>query len=236
MRGRWPSSIGHALDGMLKCIEAEPLEIFHYYRAVVDTNFKFWHDTNSEFYHDYMHYHNRQTSMLQPSYWEREYVPFPTATPRSATRSSSTRPTRGSPGASCRSGTREERLEDGGPLPGFTYNLRGSALRIDSVLPLGPTKTVIEYAGSGSRATGRPTARSASGLQHDLGPFGRNLHEDPDGCHGPGPPPRARSDLHPPRAGGGATRSTTRSACVTTMRMEQADGRLASDPYGELQP
>ena len=31
-----------------------PLEVFHCHKAVVDTNYKLWHDTNSEFYHDYM--------------------------------------------------------------------------------------------------------------------------------------------------------------------------------------
>ena len=69
--------IGHALDGMLPSLEAEPLEVFTFHRAEVDTNFKLWHDTNSEFYHDYMHYHNRQTSMLQPGYFERRYTAFP---------------------------------------------------------------------------------------------------------------------------------------------------------------
>ncbi|MBD5655750.1 MAG: aromatic ring-hydroxylating dioxygenase subunit alpha, partial [Candidatus Eremiobacteraeota bacterium] len=63
--------IGHALDGMLPSIEAEPLEVFSFHRATVDTNYKLWHDTNSEFYHDYMHYHNRQTSMLQSGYFDR---------------------------------------------------------------------------------------------------------------------------------------------------------------------
>ena len=37
------------------------MEVFHYHKAVIDSNYKLWHDTNSEFYHDYMHYHNRIT-------------------------------------------------------------------------------------------------------------------------------------------------------------------------------
>jgi len=28
----------------------QELEVFHYHKAIVDTNYKLWHDTNSEFY------------------------------------------------------------------------------------------------------------------------------------------------------------------------------------------
>ena len=51
-----------------------PLEVFHYHKAIVNTNYKLWHDTNSEFYHDYMHYFNRVTGMLQPGYFDRKYT------------------------------------------------------------------------------------------------------------------------------------------------------------------
>ncbi len=42
-----------------KTLDAEPLEVFHYHKAIVNANYKLWHDTNCEFYHDFMHYHNR---------------------------------------------------------------------------------------------------------------------------------------------------------------------------------
>ena len=58
------SYLGGALDDLAPML-AEPMEIFHYHRAVVHGNYKMWHDTNSEFYHDYMHYHNRVTGMLK---------------------------------------------------------------------------------------------------------------------------------------------------------------------------
>ena len=54
-----------------------PLEVFHYHKAIVNTNYKLWHDTNSEFYHDYLHYFNRVTGMLQPGYFERKYTGYP---------------------------------------------------------------------------------------------------------------------------------------------------------------
>ena len=53
------------------------MEVFHYHKAVIDTNYKLWHDTNSEFYHDYMHYFNRATGMMQPGYFDRKYTGYP---------------------------------------------------------------------------------------------------------------------------------------------------------------
>ena len=44
-------------------LDTEPLDVFHYHKAIIPSNYKLWHDTNSEFYHDYMHYFNRATSM-----------------------------------------------------------------------------------------------------------------------------------------------------------------------------
>lgn len=69
--------IDPALTDMLPALDTEPLDVFTYHCNTVDTNWKFWRETNSEFYHDYLHYHNRKTSMQQAGYWEREYSVFP---------------------------------------------------------------------------------------------------------------------------------------------------------------
>ncbi len=55
--GDWIGPALETLDPFLR----QPLEVFHYQKVVVQTNYKLWHDTNSEFYHDYMHYFNRVT-------------------------------------------------------------------------------------------------------------------------------------------------------------------------------
>ncbi|NDD09445.1 MAG: aromatic ring-hydroxylating dioxygenase subunit alpha, partial [Rhodobacteraceae bacterium] len=44
-----------AFDCIADAIDTEELEVFHYHKAIIDTNYKLWHDTNSEFYHDFMH-------------------------------------------------------------------------------------------------------------------------------------------------------------------------------------
>ena len=48
-----------AFDCIADAIDTEEMEVFHYHKAIINTNYKLWHDTNSEFYHDFMHYFNR---------------------------------------------------------------------------------------------------------------------------------------------------------------------------------
>ena len=64
-----------AFDCIADAIDTEELEIFHYHKAVIPTNYKLWHDTNSEFYHDFMHYFNRVTG-FNDEYFARKNVAF----------------------------------------------------------------------------------------------------------------------------------------------------------------
>jgi hypothetical protein len=179
--------IGSAMEELDPFINL-PLEVFHYHRAVVNTNFKLWHDTNSEFYHDYMHYFNRVTGMMQPGYFDRackgydnghvlvgsmeiKYDAYDGAKKRGV----------GWPGL----GPGAWILVD--LFPGLTYNLRTSVLRMDTMIPLGPNKVMIEYRGLGLKSD-TPEERRERVFDHNTiwGPFGRNLHEDLLGVHGQG--------------------------------------------------
>ena len=64
-----------AFGDLRKTLDAEPLQVFHYHKAIVDTNYKLWHDTNCEFYHDFMHYHNRVTG-FNDAYFARKNKSF----------------------------------------------------------------------------------------------------------------------------------------------------------------
>ena len=66
---------GQPFECLRKTLDAEPLEVFHYHKAIVPTNYKLWHDTNSEFYHDFMHYHNRVTGFNE-AYFARKNEAF----------------------------------------------------------------------------------------------------------------------------------------------------------------
>ena len=171
---------GHAFDCLQASLDEEPLEIFHYHKAIVNTNYKLWHDTNSEFYHDYLHYHNRITG-FNDAYFAR--------------------PNTGYPNGHVTVGTFEVKyekyqgFEDRGSLsfphlppnhwymidmfPGVNFNLRGSALRSDLMTPLAPNKLMIEFRGLGLKSD-TPEERNERVRHHNSiwGPFGRNLHED----------------------------------------------------------
>ena len=179
--------IGNAL-GTMEPHLAQPLEVFHYQKVIVRTNFKLWHDTNSEFYHDYMHYFNRITGLVQPGYFERKYLPFPNG--HVAVGSMEIRYDR-------YEGSQERAvgwpgLAPGGWIlvdlfPGMTFNLRTSVIRIDTAIPLGPNEVMIEFRGLGMKSD-TPEERAARVRDHNTiwGPFGRNLHEDLLGVQGQG--------------------------------------------------
>jgi len=179
--------IGSAL-GMLEPYMQQPMDVFHYHKAVVHTNYKLWHDTNSEFYHDYMHYFNRVTGMLQPGYFDRKYVGYPNG--HASVGSMEIKYDK-------YEGSKERKigwpgLAPGGWIlidifPGMTYNLRTSVLRMDTAVPLGPNKVVIEFRGLGLKSDTAQERRDRI-RDHNMiwGPFGRNLHEDLLGVHGQG--------------------------------------------------
>jgi len=179
--------IGDALELIEPHIQ-EPLEVFHFHKVVVNANFKLWHDTNSEFYHDYMHYFNRVTGMLQPGYFERKYKPYPNG--HASVGSMQVRYDK-------YEGSQERAvgwpgLAPGGWIlidlfPGMTYNLRTSVIRLDTIVPLAPNQTMIEFRGLGLKSDS-PEQRASRIRDHNSiwGPFGRNLHEDLLGVRGQG--------------------------------------------------
>jgi methanesulfonate monooxygenase large subunit len=179
---------GGAFDCIADAIDTEEMEVFHYHKAVINTNYKLWHDTNSEFYHDFMHYFNR-VSGFNDEYFARKNIPFDN----------------GHVNVSSFTVNYEEYdgFEDRGELsfpnlppnqwymvdlfPGYNFNLRGSAYRSDSVTPLGPNKVLIEFRGYGLKKD-TPSERQTRIKHHNSiwGPFGRNLHEDLIGVAGQG--------------------------------------------------
>jgi methanesulfonate monooxygenase large subunit len=169
-----------ALDSLAPSVNEEPLEVFHYHKAIIDCNYKLWHDTNCEFYHDYLHYHNRITG-FNDEYFARKNTGFK--------------------GGHVNVGSFEVQYENYegfhsreelsfphlpanqwymiDMFPGVNFNLRGSALRSDIMTPLGPNKVMIEFRGLGL-ASDSPKDRKIRIDHHNSiwGPFGRNLCED----------------------------------------------------------
>ena len=226
--------------GVLEPFLEQPLEVFHYQKAHLRTNYKLWHDTNSEFYHDFIHHFNRVTGMQQPGYFDRKYETF--ANGHASVGSMRVRYDQYD-GSADRIGW--PGLAPGGwflvdIFPGITFNLRTSVLRIDTAIPVGPNEVVVELRGLGLRADPR-AERALRVRDHNAiwGPFGRNLHEDFLAVTGQGLSLRdgttdARWLLHAREEG-----STIHDE--VGMRHFYAEwsrrmGRSASDPFAEAGP
>ncbi len=169
-----------ALDCLRPSLDEEPLEIFHYHKAIIPCNYKLWHDTNCEFYHDFLHYHNRITG-FNDAYFARKNSGFRNGHINVGSfevqydkyQGFESRETLSFPHLP----PNHWYMID--MFPGVNFNLRGSALRCDLMTPLGPDKVLIEFRGLGL-ASDTPEERQSRIEHHNSiwGPFGRNLHED----------------------------------------------------------
>ena len=177
-----------AFDCIAEAIDTEELEIFHYHKAIIPTNYKLWHDTNSEFYHDFMHYFNRVTG-FNDEYFARKNVPFDNGhvNVSSFTVNYTEFDKEGDRGELSFPNLPPNQWYMVDLFPGFNFNLRGSAYRSDSVTPLGPNSVLIEFRGYGLKKD-TPEERQTRIKHHNTiwGPFGRNLHEDLLGVTGQG--------------------------------------------------
>jgi len=172
--------VAGAFDFMAQELDTEPLEIFHYQKAIIRTNYKLWHETSREFYHDYMHYHNRATGMLQKGYYDRKYTVFDNGHAATGLTTIAYDAYEGSkdrlltfPGMP-RNGWKQLNI-----FPACTYSLRTSCLRVSVMTPISERETLIEIRGLGLKSD-TPGEREERIADHGTiwGPFGRNLHED----------------------------------------------------------
>jgi methanesulfonate monooxygenase large subunit len=169
-----------SLDVLLPSLSEEPLEVFHYHKAIIPCNYKLWHDTNCEFYHDYLHYHNRITG-FNDAYFARKNNGFDGGHINVGSFEVQYENYEGSHG-------REELSFPHLPpnhwymidmFPGVNFNLRGSALRCDLMTPLGPNSVMIEFRGLGLASDSKKARQTRIDHHNSIwGPFGRNLHED----------------------------------------------------------
>jgi len=170
------------------------LEVFHYHKAVVDTNYKLWHDTTAS---------SITTTCTTSSSNRDDCSP---ATSIGSTRlperprvgrsmSIKYERLRGQPGArvGCRGWSGGWVLID--IFPGMTYNLRTSVLRMDTAIRSGRTSG-DRVRGLGRRATRRSSARSACATTTPSGDVRSQPARGPAGRAGQGRAMRERTDSH----------------------------------------
>lgn len=178
------SFVGAALDRFSEMLSGQPLEVFHYNKAVLACNWKAWHETNMDIYHEFMHVVLRQTQVNAMPMEDRKLAVFESG--------------HGGSGGDLKAAYDgykgfAGRGADVPPLPGMSptdfrfMNLfpstaiisRGTVIRIDTATPIGPDKTLLEMRGLGIK--GEPLEHRRVRQRHHnqyWGPFGRNVPED----------------------------------------------------------
>ena len=176
--------LGKFLGGMADHIKAhlgqEELEVFHYHRAIINTNWKLFVDNNSELYHEFLHVLNRRTAVAHKSYHERNWLLY---------QNSHNIIQQGvihydSYGLGERSEGALPGMQPNGMVvmllfPDVMLNIRATVMRIDTMTPLAPGKTLVEWRGVGLKSD-TPDVRAMRIQHHNevWGPAGRNLPED----------------------------------------------------------
>ena len=158
------------------------MEVFHFHRTVMDANWKHWMDTDREMYHSFLHVRNRNTSLQTDGYMDRDMRLYPNGHATMAPQTYdfhrweySRRQAR--PETLPSFEKNESRVVN--IFPDFLVNMKATVARTDCVIPVSPTRTIVEYRGYGLK-TDSPEIRRTRVNDHNeyWGPFGSNLPED----------------------------------------------------------
>lgn len=177
--------LGEIVTGFLEPLGTIPMEVFHFHKAVLKTNWKLWQDNNSERYHSMLHVANRKTlswvlgntspmklrieAKGHSGYWAdggEAVVDY--AKGGYSTGAEGVLP-----------GLRPDEMRVVNLFPDVMINIRSNVVRLDRMVPLGPDQTLVEWRGLGVKGDD-DKMRAIRIRQHNLfwGPTGRNLPED----------------------------------------------------------
>lgn len=176
--------LGEIVTPFLQPLGTVPLEVFHFHKAIIDTNWKLWQDNGSERYHSFLHAINRKTlpwvtEKTSPmrlrlcrnghsGYWS----------DGSATVEYEAGGITGITGGTL-PGMRENEMRVMNMFPDMLINIRSNVARVDRMVPLGPGRTLVEFRGLGVKGDSEEL-RAIRLRHHNMfwGPAGRNLPED----------------------------------------------------------
>jgi len=178
------SYLGDALDIFRDVFEGREFsyEVFHFHQAIVEANWKAWQETILDLYHEFMHVVLRRTQM-----------PATAMTARSLRQHRNGHVSIGGLRALYGNYQAYRVRSEGEALPGLTPDdarftplfpdttiiARGTVLRVDTVTPLGPHRTLVESRGLGIKGESPADRRMRIRHHNDYwGPLGRNVPED----------------------------------------------------------
>ena len=172
--------LGDALESLTSIFATGELEVFHLHRAVVDANWKQWHEVSTELYHEYLHYLNRRVGIRTEGYFDTPWHFYPHG-------HASLEPMRQSYQNIGSSGQRDNTLPGLHPgetrvvglFPNTVFVCRATVMMIHTTNALSAEKTLVEWRGLGVK--GESVQDRAMRIEHHnefWGPFGRNVPED----------------------------------------------------------
>lgn len=177
--------LGDIVRGFEEALGTVPMETFHFHKAVLKTNWKLWQDNNSERYHAMLHVANRKTLpwvlgktspmklRIEPKghsgYWAdggQALVDYAKGGYSSGVEG-------------VLPGLRGDEMRVINLFPDLMINIRSNVVRLDRMIPLSPSTTLVEWRGLGVKGDDE-AMRAIRIRQHNLfwGPTGRNLPED----------------------------------------------------------
>jgi methanesulfonate monooxygenase large subunit len=172
-----------ALDHFEPIMGGAPLETFHVSSSLLNCNWKAWQETNLDLYHEYMHVVLRKTQMNAMPMENRHIRIHGHGHAGSGKMLASYEGYQGFSG----------RGSDVPPLPGtdpadFRFSIlfpghallsRGTVMRIDTVIPVSESQTILEMRGLGIKGESEADRRVRSRhFNQYWGPMGRNVPED----------------------------------------------------------
>ena len=126
------------------------LEVFHLHRTEIRANWKLFVETNYEGYHELLHLLNRTTAVAQQEYQERQW----THHQRGHVSFDHARISYGNLNYEQRDADMMPGMKPNGHVvinlfPDMLLNCRSTVVHIDSLMPLSPTRTLLECRGLG---------------------------------------------------------------------------------------
>jgi len=176
--------LGETLRPLQDPLGSVPMQVIHFHKAVVKTNWKLWSDNNGERYHSMLHTINRATLpwvlgksspmklRLFPNGHSGNWSEGEAAI--AYERGGYTNVTGGT-----LPGMRDNEMRVVNWFPDLMVNIRSNVVRIDRLIPIDEQHTMVEWRGLGVAGDDAET-RELRLRHHNMhwGPAGRNLPED----------------------------------------------------------
>jgi hypothetical protein len=158
------------------------LEVFHFNRSILESNWKSWIETNLDIYHEVMHVTLRKTQVSAGAMKDRNFDLHKNGHAGIGGVKAKYGGYKGwgeRDVASTLPGLDPNDLRVFEIFPNSTIIARGTVIRIDTIMPISPGRAVLECRGLGLK--GDSDADRMMRIEHHnayWGPFGRNVPED----------------------------------------------------------